>query len=233
MPTAPPSSSPLTAALVEFHKKVRTIHESSKAQYGSYADLSTVLAEILPKLAEQGIRLSQTFRPWGEDGTGMLLVTSLKHVSGEEERSELPLIAARSSKGNPLHDWGGAVTYMRRYAVLSILGLAAGIADDDGDSFDGAAPASASKPSRPAAKPSSNGISKAPLPAPAGLLSADELQGIKKAIASLDPDTRSGLVAAFKKQFNTPEAHGIADYIKTKEHADFLTLQLSHVAGVN
>ena len=57
MPASPtPQGSQLTAALVEFHKSVRTIHETSKAQYGSYADLSTVLAEVLPKLADCGIR---------------------------------------------------------------------------------------------------------------------------------------------------------------------------------
>jgi hypothetical protein len=226
MPTSPPPSSPLTAALVEFHKKVRTIHESSKAQYGTYADLSTVLAEILPKLAEQGIRLSQSFRPWGEDGTSMILVTSLKHVTGEEERSELPLIAARSSKGNPLHDWGGAVTYQRRYAILSILGLAAGIPDDDGDSFDGASSTSANKGGRSTSKAPSNGNGPAKV-------SADALDGIKRAIVQLPPDDRSALVNAFRVQFSTPPDQGIADYIKTQDHLDFLKLHLSHAAGVN
>lgn len=219
--SAPPS---LTSALVEFHKRVRTIHESSKAQYGTYADLSTVLAEVLPKLADVGIRLSQTFRPWGDDGTGMLLVTSIKHVSGEEERSELPLLSARSSKGNPLHDWGGAVTYQRRYAILSILGLAAGIPDDDGDSFDHCSAASPSKAKTLTKAPSNgNGQPK---------LEADALDGIKRAIVKLPPDQRSALVNAFRTQFDTPPDQGIADYIKTNEHVQFLTLQLTH-AGDN
>ena len=132
---AQPPGSPLTAALVAFHQDVATIHETSTAQYGAYADLSTVLSAILPALSKHGIRLSQSFQPWGDDGSAMLLVTSLKHVSGEEEVSRLPLVRANSSRGNAVHDWGGAVTYQRRYAVLAMLGLAAGIKDDDGDAF--------------------------------------------------------------------------------------------------
>lgn len=225
--------SPLTAALVEFHKKVRTIHESSKAQYGTYADLSTVLAEILPKLAEVGIRLSQTFKPWGEDGNSMILVTSLKHVSGEEERSEMPLLSARSSKGNPLHDWGGAVTYQRRYAVLSILGLAAGIPDDDGDAFDGASGPSTNKPVKPAIKAASASNGKASAPPHSPVASSDDLDAVKRAIVALPPDERGRLVNAFRSQFGTPDGVGIADYIKTKEHVDFLRTSLSHAAGVN
>ena len=241
-PTPEPPGSPLTAALVAFHQEVATIHESSTAQYGAYADLSTVLSAILPSLSRQGIRLSQTFQPWGEDGTGMVMITSLKHISGEEESSRLPLVRPTSSRGNAVHDWGGAVTYQRRYAILAILGLAAGIKDDDGDAFSSAPTTSASTETNSAspvkkaapAKPT-NGIKPVPLAAPAQppAITPSELERIKRAIVSLSADERSALVAAFRKQFQTPEGQGIADYIKTSDHADFLTLHLSHVAGVN
>jgi hypothetical protein len=239
MPNPSPSTgSPLTAALVEFHKKVGTIHETSKAQYGSYADLATVLGEILPKLAECDIRLSQTFRPWpSDDGLGTMLVTSLKHVSGEEERSELPLTIPTSNRGNPLHDFGGAVTYQRRYAVLAMLGLAAGIPDDDGDAFDQAKPASTNKPARAAAKPAPASKPQKPAPAPAApavpAASPDALNAIKKAILGLNPDQRSQLVEAFRLQYGTPEGVGIADHIKTQEHIDFLSQTIAHVTGTD
>lgn len=240
VPTPEPSGSPLTAALVAFHQDVATIHESSQAQYGAYADLSTVLSAILPALSKNGIRLSQTFQPWGEDGNAMLLVTSLKHVSGEEETSRLPLVRPTSSRGNAVHDWGGAVTYQRRYAILAILGLAAGIKDDDGDAFSAnaastsSASSSASAIKKTAPAKASNGHSKpAPAPAKPDAISPDDLDRIKKAIIGLSPDERSALVAAFRTQFKTPEGTGIADYIKTTEHADFLNLHLSHAAGVN
>jgi hypothetical protein len=236
---AQPAGSPLTAALVAFHQDVATIHETSTAQYGAYADLSTVLSAILPALSKHGIRLSQSFQPWGDDGSGMLLLTSLKHVSGEEEVSRLPLVRANSSRGNAVHDWGGAVTYQRRYAILAMLGLAAGIKDDDGDAFSGLAStssgaSSASTMKKAAPAKATNGHAKpAPAPAQPAGLDAVELDRIKKAIVGLSPDDRSALVSAFRRQFNTPEGQGIADYIKTAEHADFLTLHLSHAAGVN
>ena len=239
MPNPSPSTgSPLTAALVDFHKKVGTIHETSKAQYGTYADLATVLGEILPKLAECGIRLSQTFRPWpSEDGLGTMLVTSLKHTSGEEERSELPLLTPSSSRGNALHDWGGAVTYQRRYAVLAMLGLAAGIPDDDGDAFDQPKAASTSKPARAAAKPAPASKPQTSSPAPAvpavPAASPDALNAIKKAILALDPDQRSQLVDAFRLQYGLPAGVGIADHIKTQEHIDFLSQTISNVTGID
>jgi hypothetical protein len=228
----------LTAALVAFHQDVATIHESSQAQYGKYADLSTVLSAILPALSKHGIRLSQSFQPWGDDGTETMLLTSLKHVSGEEEVSRVPLVRASSSRGNALHDWGGAVTYQRRYAILSMLGLAAGIKDDDGDAFgaltstsSGASSASTMKKSAPVK--ASNGHAKPAPPAPPADLDLVELGRIKTAMLALSADERSALVSAFRRHFNTPEGQGIADYIKTAEHADFLTLHLSHAAGVN
>jgi hypothetical protein len=233
-----PAGSPLTAALVAFHQDVATIHETSTAQYGAYADLSTVLSAILPALSKNGIRLSQTFQPWGEDGSAMLLVTSLKHVSGEEETSRLPLVRPTSSRGNAVHDWGGAVTYQRRYAILAILGLAAGIKDDDGDAFSASCASTNAAPSVSAIKKTSptkvsNGAKAMPAPTGPAPIPADELERIKRAIVGLSADERSALVNAFRKQFKTPDGQGIADYIKTTEHADFLTLHLSHVAGVN
>lgn len=240
-PTPEPPGSPLTAALVAFHQDVATIHETSTAQYGAYADLSTVLSAILPSLSRQGIRLSQTFQPWGEDGTAMLMITSLKHISGEEETSRLPLVRPTSSRGNAVHDWGGAVTYQRRYAILAILGLAAGIKDDDGDAFSSQGTSASTEtnsacslkkaaPAKPA-----NGVKPAPVASPAqpAAITPTELERIKRAIVGLSADERSALVAAFRKQFKTPDGQGIADYIKTADHADFLTLHLSHVAGVN
>lgn len=224
MPSPPATGSQLTAALVDFHKSVSTIHETSKAQYGSYADLSTVLAEVLPKLANCGIRLSQTFKPWpSQDGTGMLLCTSIKHVSGEEERSELPLILPSSSRGNPLHDFGAACTYQRRYAILAILGLAAGIPDDDGDAFDQPKGASTSKPARPAAKPATATQQKAQPPAAPPAATPDDLKAIKQAIVGLAPEQRAIVVDQFRQRFGTPANVGIADQIKTQEHITFLT----------
>jgi hypothetical protein len=112
--------------MVEFHRKVKTIHKDGQAQYGKYATLQSVLAAITPALCDCGLFVSQQLT------TTDTLLTVLRHVGGECIESETPLQV--STGKNLLHSWGGAVTYQRRYALLAILGMAAGIDDDDGQS---------------------------------------------------------------------------------------------------
>ena len=125
----------ITAALAAFHQTVGTIEKSARAQYGNFADLSTVLSAITPALSKHGLALVQTFDiQEGED----ILVSRLYHTSGETMQSFCRLIRVEASGGrqNPLHLWGGSVTYQRRYAALALVGLAAGMEDDDGDIAD-------------------------------------------------------------------------------------------------
>ena len=125
----------ITAALAAFHQTVGTIEKSARAQYGNFADLSTVLSAITPALSKHGLALVQTFDiQEGED----ILVSRLYHTSGETIQSFCRLIRVEASGGrqNPLHLWGGSVTYQRRYAALALVGLAAGMEDDDGDIAD-------------------------------------------------------------------------------------------------
>tara|TARA_R100001594_G_scaffold85662_2_gene120133 strand:- start:955 stop:1623 length:669 start_codon:yes stop_codon:yes gene_type:complete len=122
----------LTKAHGQFLKAVGTIQKESQAQYGKFADLASILAVVNPKLAENGLSVHQTFK-YTEAGQQILL-THLHHVSGECIKSEL-LMPVNQGR-NPLHDFGGACTYCRRYSLLAILGLQAGIEDDDGDHAD-------------------------------------------------------------------------------------------------
>lgn len=119
----------LVAALCAFQQEVAPIHKDSTGQHSKYASLQAVLVAISPALSGAGLAITQTF---ATDIAGRaLLRTTLRHVSGESETSVAPLITPDGR--NPLHVWGGAVTYQRRYAILAILNLAAGIDDDDGD----------------------------------------------------------------------------------------------------
>jgi hypothetical protein len=111
---------------------VAPIHKDAKGQHSKYATIQSVLAAITPTLTECGLAVTQTF---STDIQGrQLLITTLRHVSGQTITSSVPLVAEGGR--NALHAWGGAVTYQRRYALLAMLNLAAGIDDDDGDSLD-------------------------------------------------------------------------------------------------
>lgn len=125
----------LVAALAAFHQDCSTIEEKSRAQFGTFADLSTVLSAVTPALSKHGLALVQTFDTEGDDD---ILVTTLYHTSGRHifSRARIPRIEGGGNRQNPLHLWGGSVTYARRYCALALLGLAAGMEDDDGDVAD-------------------------------------------------------------------------------------------------
>jgi hypothetical protein len=94
-----------------------------------YADLATILDTLRAPFAANGLSVSQTFMPHGEDG-GLILVTTLGHKSGQFQRSYLPL------KGNvPPQSLASTATYLKRAALCAIAGIAAD-SDDDGQQAD-------------------------------------------------------------------------------------------------
>lgn len=214
----------ITKALCAFHRDVSTIHKEANAQYGKYADLATVLSTVLPALSKNNLAVVQTFEPANEAGE-QVLVTSLLHASGERIDSRLPLVMPKGR--NPLHDWGGATTYSRRYALLAILSLAAGIEDDDGDHADHghssvASPSKAPTKAAPAKKPSSPNPER---------LNAAEIQELVSAVCQVSEERRAQIVTAFQERFSLPPDKKAADYIKTSAHRDFLMEQIHAAAS--
>ncbi|MEK9630246.1 MAG: ERF family protein [Synechococcus sp.] len=114
----------LIPALIKFQQEVGPIHKESSAQYGKFADLATVLATVTPVLNSNGLCVTQVVN-------GEVLETILWHESGESLIAATDLVLT-GGRGNALHTWGGAITYQKRYSLLSLLGLAT--EDDDGDS---------------------------------------------------------------------------------------------------
>jgi hypothetical protein len=133
---APAGQGQIAAALAEFQKNIPTPAKDSEASiptknggsYGyDYASLDKLTPVILPALAAQGI--AYTAAPdWTEIGFG--LRAELIHVSGEKISGFYPL----GSPTNPAQVIGSAITYARRYALLSLTGVAPGGEDDDGAS---------------------------------------------------------------------------------------------------
>jgi hypothetical protein len=88
-----------------------------------YADLATVRDTIIPVLVRHGLSLMQF--PSDLDGAPAL-TTILAHTSGEFVEGTAQL----NPKNLAPQDVGSALTYMRRYALQSVAGVAA---DDDDD----------------------------------------------------------------------------------------------------
>lgn len=88
-----------------------------------YASLGAVMAAIRPALAANGLAVSQIVT---RDGDALALETILVHASGQYIGGTYPL---RPTKADPQGE-GSALTYARRYALASLLGV---VADDDDD----------------------------------------------------------------------------------------------------
>ena len=213
----------LTAALCKFHKDVETIHKESKAQYGSFADLATILSTVLPALCKNGLAVVQTFEP-GE--TDPVLVTTLCHESGEAITSHLPMVISKGR--NPLHDWGGSVTYQRRYALLAILCLAAGIEDNDGDMSPASTPVTAPAPAK--AKPAAAATTKEPAPdldAEDLPIADKDLKTIRDLLAAEPVVKRNKIIKEFNKAFEVPEGELMTAHITLPKHLLFIQERLS------
>lgn len=92
-----------------------------------YADLATVFDTIRAVYGANGLSIRQTFSPYKDDGT-IMLVTTIGHSSGQFERSYLPM------KGNiPPQELAKVSTYLKRVAICAAVGIAADD-DDDGES---------------------------------------------------------------------------------------------------
>jgi hypothetical protein len=101
-----------------------------------YADLASVIDACMPALTAHGIAVIQ---PTGENEFGRYVRTILIHGdSGETLECVVPLIIGK----NDMQGYGSAVTYARRYGLLSMSGIAP--ADDDGNAAAKAAPTSVS-----------------------------------------------------------------------------------------
>lgn len=125
------------AAFATFQANAPTIEKTAENPHfrNKYAPLDEVVEKVRPALAEAGLVVFQTTRrdgvtysKEGEPET-IFLVTSLVHVeSGEGIESVLPLMPAKKDAQGV----GAALTYARRYALVTILGLATED-DDDGN----------------------------------------------------------------------------------------------------
>ena len=103
-----------------------------------YADLSSVAEACMPALSAHGIAVIQ---PPYDDETGRYVKTILIHgETGETLECRVPLIVQK----NDMQGYGSAVTYARRYGLMSMAGIAP--EDDDGNAAAKAAPVVEDRP---------------------------------------------------------------------------------------
>ena len=119
-------------ATFEDIKRTRTVRVSiagGGAYSFNYAPLDVVLSAVRKALAENGLSVTQSLK--GGAGAPLTVRTLLMHSSGEWLGSSL----SHPMPGRA-QEVGSAITYLRRYALVSLLGVASE-EDDDGNAADG------------------------------------------------------------------------------------------------
>lgn len=115
----------LAAAQAEMPELVK---DSTNPHFSSrFISLKGLLEQVLPVLRKHGLLLLQ---PPSNLSGQPALTTIIRHVeTGDQIEATTPLCMAKQDAQGQ----GGAITYMRRYQLMSLLGLVAD-EDDDGNS---------------------------------------------------------------------------------------------------
>lgn len=96
----------------------------------SYADLNAIQEAVFPVFHENGFAIIQSV---GADEHGQYVNTKLLH---SETEAEFDSCVYLEYKKGDMQSLGGAITYARRYGLLSLTGIP--VADDDGNTAVGA-----------------------------------------------------------------------------------------------
>jgi len=195
----------LAAALIKFHEAVPTIHDNSESHFGGFANLPGVLSNIGPALRTAGLVVSQL--PENVDGQPGLR-TTLLHTSGESLTS-VTLLAVNAGR-NATQEWGKAVTYQRRYALLAALGLCVGIVDNDADLDEGTKPAAKLEIQQ---SPKIEGVADDDQP-----LTTEQRDMLLGLIAEMKPGKKESFCKSFRFAFKLGDDAKVAPAITSHKH---------------
>mgnify|MGYP001581353381 FL=1 len=154
----------LAAAQAEFGEiektleaKVESRRTDTKFTY-QYETLNDVLGAVRPALAKNGLAVMQF--PFTRKNS-VVVKTLIGHKSGQWITNDL----TASIAGTDPQSVGSGISYMRRYGLKALLGVAPGSGEDD----DGAAAFGRGEPPKPAQRKSEQAAAK-PVPSPVGTI---------------------------------------------------------------
>jgi hypothetical protein len=116
------------AALLKYHSEPISITKDGTVAVAGrkdrkYVTLDSILNAVKPALANADLFLTQHLN-------GDFLTTFVIHKDGQFIASKFPFQTMSGNGTNALQNLGGGLTYLRRYALTAILGIAA---DEDTD----------------------------------------------------------------------------------------------------
>lgn len=118
--------------LLQFQSKVEAVKKDAKNPFfkSNYVDINGILKAIQPTLEECGISYTQC--PDILDGIDVLIT---KVYDSEKPESFIESTTRLIMNKQDMQQYGSAITYARRYALQSMLGLES--EDDDGNKATG------------------------------------------------------------------------------------------------
>lgn len=122
----------LGAALIAVQAEIVPMKKDKENPYfhSKYVGLDTVMPAALELLNKHGLAVTQMVDNGVDSGS---LTTMLIHSSGEWLSATQPLLLAQASPQGQ----GSAITYARRYSIMSMLGI---VAEEDDDANAASAP---------------------------------------------------------------------------------------------
>lgn len=146
---------PLERALFKVQRIIKPVRRDEKNDFagGNYASLEAVLDEVIPAFEEAGLVLMQLPSTDFRYEKPMVNVTTkiIHWQSGQNLTHTIELPIVQGAKMNEIQAIGSAITYARRYSLLSILGMST--EDDDGNGGAGGTKAPKPKGSNQPAQP--------------------------------------------------------------------------------
>ena len=119
----------LMASLAKAQGEMKIAGKDSNNPYfkSRYADLASIVEASRPSLTKHGLSVMQqiTISETGQ----RVLITTLGHSSGQYIQSRVAITPVKDD----MQSLGSAITYMRRYAYASLVGVVASDEDDDGE----------------------------------------------------------------------------------------------------
>lgn len=139
------TESTLVAALARAQAAMPAIPKNhTNTHFGSkYADIADVLSIVRPVLAAEGIAMVQ---PIEQDETGQTFLVTKLMLGSEQLVSSMPLQLDQKAQ-----DLGSRMSYLRRYALCALVGVAAED-DDDGHAASQAPTRTRTATARPSAR---------------------------------------------------------------------------------
>jgi len=119
-------------AISAFRNDCPAIERARKGHNAKYSGLAETIEQIQPVLSDHG--LSHSWRT-SQDGSAITVTCTVTHSLGHSESTSLTSLPDSSGSKQQIQAIGSTISYLERYSLYAILGLASREMDNDGDAI--------------------------------------------------------------------------------------------------